>query len=161
MDKYIEPKFNDKGYLKPQWLLPPSFVGDFAVPICFSFGLGVWLSVGVFLLFNLVMNYLSDAYLEYAASVLAGNDSIRPLFGAGFTPSQLKCTTGRVSTGLLYYLVSWLLHSIPIPLLLFEICLRSVPPTADMLPTLSNMVKRSDTRANMLESGLRYPVKHL
>jgi MFS transporter, DHA1 family, multidrug resistance protein len=43
-----------------------------------------WFSVGAFLLFNSVLNYLSDAYPEYAASVLAGNDLFRSSFGAGF-----------------------------------------------------------------------------
>jgi len=31
-----------------------------------------------------VLNYLPDAYPEYAASVLAGNDLFRSSFGAGF-----------------------------------------------------------------------------
>jgi MFS transporter, DHA1 family, multidrug resistance protein len=43
-----------------------------------------WFSVGAVLLFNSVLNYLSDAYPEYAASVLAGNDLFRSSFGAGF-----------------------------------------------------------------------------
>lgn len=43
-----------------------------------------WFFVGTFLLFNLVLNYLSDAYPEYAASVLAGNDLMRSSFGARF-----------------------------------------------------------------------------
>ena len=41
-------------------------------------------SIGAFLLFNSVLNYLGDAYPEYAASVLAGNDFMRSSFGAGF-----------------------------------------------------------------------------
>ena len=41
-------------------------------------------SVGAFLLFNSVLNYLPDAYPTYAASVLAGNDLFRSAFGAGF-----------------------------------------------------------------------------
>ncbi|KAF4342725.1 Caffeine resistance 5 [Fusarium beomiforme] len=37
--KYIEPKFNEDGELKPEWRLPPSFVGAFAILIClFWFG---------------------------------------------------------------------------------------------------------------------------
>lgn len=31
-----------------------------------------WFSIGAFLLFNSILNYLPDAYPEYAASVLAG-----------------------------------------------------------------------------------------
>lgn len=41
-------------------------------------------SFGTFLLFNSVLNYLPDAYPEYAASVLAGNDFMRSSFGAAF-----------------------------------------------------------------------------
>lgn len=97
--KYIEPKFNENGELKPEWRLPPSFVGAFCIPIClFWFGWSsrptvhwivpiigsAWFSMGAFLLFNSVLNYLSDAYPEYAASVLAGNDFFRSTFGAGF-----------------------------------------------------------------------------
>lgn len=40
--------------------------------------------MGSVLLFNSVLNYLPDAYPEYAASVLAGNDFMRSAFGAGF-----------------------------------------------------------------------------
>jgi MFS transporter, DHA1 family, multidrug resistance protein len=97
--KYIEPKFDENGELAPEWRLPPSFVGAFAIPIClFWFGwtsredihwivpiIGTaWFSVGAFVLFNSVLNYLSDAYPEYVASVLAGNDFFRSSFGAGF-----------------------------------------------------------------------------
>ncbi|KAK3943234.1 putative caffeine resistance protein 5 [Diplogelasinospora grovesii] len=97
--KYIEPKFNADGELKPEWRLPPSFVGAFAIPIClFWFGWtareGVhWIvpiigtsffAIGAFFLFNSVINYLSDAYPDYVASVLAGNDFFRSSFGAGF-----------------------------------------------------------------------------
>ena len=41
-------------------------------------------SMGSVFLFNSVLNYLPDAYPEYAASVLAGNDFMRSAFGAGF-----------------------------------------------------------------------------
>lgn len=102
--KYIEPKFNENGELTPEWRLPPSFVGAFCIPIClFWFGWSsrpdihwimpiigsAWFSVGAFLLFNSVLNYLSDAYPEYAASVLAGNDFMRSMFGAGFVSSSI------------------------------------------------------------------------
>jgi len=43
-----------------------------------------WFAIGIFLLFNSVLNYLPDAYPEYAASVLAGNNFMRSSFGAGF-----------------------------------------------------------------------------
>ena len=41
-------------------------------------------SIGAFLLFNSVLNYLPDAYPAVAASVLAGNDFMRSTFGAAF-----------------------------------------------------------------------------
>ena len=43
MYKYVEPKFNDKGELKPEYRLPPAFFGGLCIPIClFWFG---WRSV--------------------------------------------------------------------------------------------------------------------
>jgi DHA1 family multidrug resistance protein-like MFS transporter len=95
----VEPQFNDNGELKSELRLPPAFVGAFCIPIClFWFGwsgrasihwivpfIGAgWFSVGTFLLFNSVLNYLGDAYPEYSASVLAGSDFMRSSFGAGF-----------------------------------------------------------------------------
>ncbi|KAK0104487.1 hypothetical protein ONS95_004776 [Cadophora gregata] len=94
-----EPQFNENGELKPEKRLPPAFVGAFCIPICmFMFGWTArqsvhWIvpiigssffTIGAFLLFNSVLNYLGDAYPEYAASVLAGNDFFRSSFGAGF-----------------------------------------------------------------------------
>ncbi|GKZ27878.1 hypothetical protein AbraIFM66951_005476 [Aspergillus brasiliensis] len=100
MHKYLEPKFNpETGNVPPEARLPPAIVGGFFIPVClFWFGWSArpsihWImpiigsgffSVGAFLLFNPVLNYLSDAYPEYAASVLAGNDLFRSAFGAGF-----------------------------------------------------------------------------
>ena len=40
--------------------------------------------IGSFSLFNAVLPYLSDAYPDSVASVLAGNDLMRSSFGAGF-----------------------------------------------------------------------------
>lgn len=38
--KYVEPKFDENGDLKPEFRLPPSFVGAFCIPIClFWFGM--------------------------------------------------------------------------------------------------------------------------
>jgi len=98
LHKYLEPKFNENGELKPEERLPPAIVGSFMIPIClFWFGWSAghqhWImpiigsaffSVGALLLFNSVLNYLGDAYPAYAASVLAGNDFMRSAFGAGF-----------------------------------------------------------------------------
>ncbi|THX81932.1 putative caffeine resistance protein 5 [Aureobasidium pullulans] len=97
--RILEPQFDDKGDLKPEKRLPPACVGAFMIPIClFWFGWSAradvhWImpiigsaffSMGSVLLFNSVLNYLPDAYPEYAASVLAGNDFMRSAFGAGF-----------------------------------------------------------------------------
>ncbi|EMD00944.1 hypothetical protein BAUCODRAFT_29322 [Baudoinia panamericana UAMH 10762] len=96
---YLEPKFDENGNIAPEERLVPAFVGAFCIPIClFWFGwtarasihwivpiIGTSLfSIGAFLLFNSVLNYLPDAYPEYAASVLAGNDLFRSLVGSGF-----------------------------------------------------------------------------
>lgn len=97
--KYLEPRFDANGNVSPEARLPPACLGGFFIPIClFWFGWSArpdihWImpivgsgffSVGAFLLFNAVLNYLSDAYPTYAASVLAGNDLFRAAFGAGF-----------------------------------------------------------------------------
>ncbi|CEI61322.1 Caffeine resistance protein 5 [Fusarium venenatum] len=133
--KYIEPKFNENGELKPEWRLPPSFVGAFAIPVClFWFGwssrarihwivpiIGTgWFSIGAFLLFNSVLNYLSDAYPQYAASVLAGNDFFRSAFGAGFplfaSAMYKNLGVGWASSTLAFISIAF----IPIPFLLFK-----------------------------------------
>ena len=98
LHRYTEPQFNENGELKPEKRLPPACVGCFFIPVClFWFGWSAghqhwimpiigsaWFGVGTFLLFNSVLNYLGDAYPDYAASVLAGNDLFRSAFGAGF-----------------------------------------------------------------------------
>ncbi|KAI1344804.1 MFS transporter [Xylariaceae sp. FL0016] len=133
--RYIEPKFNENGELKPEWRLPPSFVGAFAIPIClFWFGwssrpdihwivpiIGTgWFSIGAFLLFNSVMNYLSDAYPDYVASVLAGNDFLRSAVGAGFplfaTAMYNNLGVNWASSTLAFISIAF----IPIPFVLFK-----------------------------------------
>ncbi|PWY84823.1 MFS general substrate transporter [Aspergillus heteromorphus CBS 117.55] len=100
MHRYLEPKFDPvTGALPPEARLPPAIIGGLFIPVClFWFGWSArpdihWImpivgsgffAVGAFLLFNPVLNYLSDAYPVYAASVLAGNDLFRSSFGAGF-----------------------------------------------------------------------------
>ncbi|KAB2577382.1 Caffeine resistance protein 5 [Lasiodiplodia theobromae] len=94
-----EKQFNERGEIQPEKRLPPAFVGAFCVPIClFWFGWSArpdvhWImpiigsgffSIAATLLFNSVLNYLADAYPDYVASVLAGNDIMRSSFGAGF-----------------------------------------------------------------------------
>lgn len=132
---YIEPKFNDKGELTPEWRLTPAFVGSFAIPIClFWFGwtsrpdihwivpiIGTgWFSVGAFLLFNAVLNYLSDAYPDYQASVLAGNDFLRSCVGAGF-PLFATAMYQRLGVDWASSLLGFLsIAFIPIPFVLFK-----------------------------------------
>lgn len=82
LHKYQEPKFDENGNIAPEERLPPAFVGAFCIPIClFWFGWSSresvhWIvpiigssffTIGAFLLFNSVLNYLGDAYPEYAA----------------------------------------------------------------------------------------------
>lgn len=133
--RYIEPKFNDKGELAPEWRLPPAFVGAFAIPLClFWFGwtsrveihwivpiIGTaWFGIGTFLLFNAVLNYLSDAYPEYQASVLAGNDFVRSCLGAGFplfaSAMYQRLGVGWASSTLAFISIAF----IPIPFVLFK-----------------------------------------
>ncbi|KAL6708500.1 GTPase-activating protein [Coniothyrium glycines] len=96
---YLEKQFDDQGSVAPEKRLVPALVGCFFVPIClFMFG---WTSradihwivpiigtslfgIAAFSLFNAVLPYLSDAYPDSVASVLAGNDLMRSAFGAGF-----------------------------------------------------------------------------
>ncbi|KAI0044867.1 putative caffeine resistance protein 5 [Auriscalpium vulgare] len=96
---YQEPQYTEKGELKPEERMPSAIVGAFFIPLCmFWFGWSArasvhWImpvigsaffSVGGVLLFNSVLNYLADAYPLFAASVLAGNDLMRSMFGAAF-----------------------------------------------------------------------------
>ncbi|BFZ64826.1 GTPase-activating protein [Saitoella coloradoensis] len=97
---YLEKKFDDEGNLRPVELrLQAAMFASIWIPIClFWFGWtsrprihwivpiigSSFFSVGAFLLFQCVINYLGDAYPKYAASVYAGNDFFRAAFGAGF-----------------------------------------------------------------------------
>lgn len=99
MHRYLEPKFDENGNVAPEVRLPAACAGAFAIPIClFWFGWTArpsihWIvpiigsgffSIGAFLLFISIFNYLADAYPLYAASVLAGNNLFRASFGTGF-----------------------------------------------------------------------------
>ncbi len=136
LHRYTEPQFNDNGELKPEERLPPAFVGAFCNPIClFWFGWSArpdvhwimpiigsaWFSVGTFLLFNSVLNCLPDAYLEYAARVLAGNDFMRSSFGAGFplfaTAMYKNLGVDWASTTLGFLSIAF----IPIPFVLYKV----------------------------------------
>lgn len=96
---HVEPRFNDKMELKPEIRLECALVGCFALPIClFMFGwtaradvlfivpviATAFFSIGAFLGFSAVLNYLGDAYPNDIAAIYAGNDLFRSAFGAGF-----------------------------------------------------------------------------
>ncbi|OAK99024.1 MFS general substrate transporter [Phaeosphaeriaceae sp. SRC1lsM3a] len=96
---YQEKQFDENGNIAPEKRLIPAMVGCFFVPIClFWFGWSArsdihWImpiigtsffGIAAFTLFNAVLPYLSDAYPDSVASVLAGNDLMRSAFGAGF-----------------------------------------------------------------------------
>ncbi|KAF2765031.1 MFS general substrate transporter [Teratosphaeria nubilosa] len=135
LKKYMEPRFDENGNIRPEERLTPAFVGAFCIPIClFWFGWSArpdvhwivpiigtaWFSIGAFLLFNSVLNYLPDAYPEVAASVLAGNDFMRSSFGAGFplfaTAMYTKLGVDWASSLLGFLAVAF----IPIPFVLYR-----------------------------------------
>ena len=133
--KYTEPQFNENGELKPEKRLPAAMFGAFFLPIClFWFGWSArphltWVmpiigsaffSVGTLLLFNSVLNYLGDAYPDYAASVLAGNDLMRSSFGAGF-PLFANAMYTKLGVGWASSLLAFLsIVFIPIPFVLYK-----------------------------------------
>jgi DHA1 family multidrug resistance protein-like MFS transporter len=96
--RYLIPQFS-RPPIKPEVILPPTFFGAFALPIClFWYG---WTSrpnihwmvplvgsgsftVSIITLFMPVLTYLGMAYPQYAASVLAGNTLFRASCGVVF-----------------------------------------------------------------------------
>lgn len=97
--RYREVEKQQDGNAPPEARLPPCMVGSLALPIgLFWFAWTNYPSVhwsvsiigtapfgfGMVLVFLSIMNYLIDAYVIYAASVLAANSVLRSLFGAGF-----------------------------------------------------------------------------
>ncbi|OTA54747.1 MFS general substrate transporter [Hypoxylon sp. EC38] len=92
------PKMTKPGF-KPEMVLPPTFAGSFALPICLFWygwtsrgdihwivpiiGSGLF-SIGVVTLFNSLFNYLGITYSQYAASIFAGSALFRATFGAVF-----------------------------------------------------------------------------
>ena len=139
---FHEPRFNENGDLQPEKRLIPAFVGAFCIPIClFWFGWSArpdvhwivpiigtaWFSIGAFLLFNSVLNYLPDAYPEVAASVLAGNDLFRSSFGAGFplfaTAMYKDLGVDWASSTLAFLGIAF----IPIPFVLYKVSLLVAP----------------------------------
>ncbi|TVY37410.1 Efflux pump [Lachnellula occidentalis] len=89
----------DHGHAPPEARLPPSMLGSILLPIgLFWFAWTNSPSIhwavsiigaapfgfGMVLVFLSIMNYLIDAYVIYAASVLAANSVLRSIFGAVF-----------------------------------------------------------------------------
>lgn len=87
------------GRAPPEERLPPACVGSFAIPIGLfwfawtndpsihylaSIAAGVPFGFGMVLVFVSILNYLIDAYVIYAASVLAANSVLRSLFATAF-----------------------------------------------------------------------------
>ncbi|KAK7710220.1 GTPase-activating protein [Diaporthe eres] len=87
------------GNFRPEMVLPPSFVGCFALPIClFWFGWSAresvpWIvptigagsfAIGVVTLFNSVYTYIGIVYAPYAASLFAGAALFRASLGGAF-----------------------------------------------------------------------------
>lgn len=134
--RWVEPQFNDRGELKPEIRLQPAMVGAFFIPVClFWFGWSArpsihWImpiigssffAIGTFLLFNSVLNYLGDAYPDYAASVLAGNDFMRSCFGAGF-PLFATAMYKNEGVGWASSILGFLaIVFIPIPFVLYKV----------------------------------------
>ena len=76
--------------------------------------------MAAFTLFNAVLPYLSDAYPDNVASVLAGNDLMRSAFGAGF-PLFANAMYMRLGINWASSLLGFLgIAFIPIPFLLYK-----------------------------------------
>ncbi|KAK2052554.1 multidrug resistance protein [Colletotrichum caudatum] len=134
--KYLEPQFDENGDIQPEKRIPPAFAGAFAIPLClFWFGWSAradihwivpiigsaWFSIGSMFLFNSVLSYFPDAYPEYAASVLAGNDLFRSAFGVIF-PLFANTMYERLGVNWASSLLGVLaVVFIPIPFVLYKI----------------------------------------
>lgn len=97
--RYLKVEEKHDGNAPPEARLPPCMIGSVALPIgLFWFAWTNYPSIhwsvsiigtapfgfGMVLVFLSIMNYLIDAYVIYAASVLAANSVLRSCFGAGF-----------------------------------------------------------------------------
>jgi len=97
--RYKKISHRNGGFAPPEARLPPTMVGGILIPVgLFWFAwtdgpdihwmspvaAGIPFGAGTVLVFLSVMNYLVDAYLIYAASVLAANSVLRSLLGCVF-----------------------------------------------------------------------------
>ena len=121
------------------WSARPSI--HWIVPIIGS----AFFAIGTLLLFNSVLNYLPDAYPEYAASVLAGNDFMRSAFGAGFplfaTAMYNHLGVGWASSTLAFLSIAF----IPIPFVLYMVR-HSATKTCQCLRLTVSSVRRAYTK---------------
>ncbi|KAI0299065.1 major facilitator superfamily domain-containing protein [Multifurca ochricompacta] len=151
-----EPKYNDKGELKPEERMPVAIFGALLVPISlFWFGWtsrasvhwivpiigSSFFSVAALLLFNTVLNYLADAYPLYAASVLAGNDFIRSMLALGSPSSQVLCIATSALAGPAPFS-----HFSPVRLCPFPFCCTSTASVSAWLAKThaTIMIRRDD-----------------
>jgi DHA1 family multidrug resistance protein-like MFS transporter len=97
--KHLIPQFSQKELVGPEVILPPTFFGAFALPIClFWYGWTArasihWIvpligsgsfTISIITLFMPVLSYLGMTYPQYAASVMAGNTLFRASCGVVF-----------------------------------------------------------------------------
>ncbi|RDW74892.1 caffeine resistance protein [Coleophoma cylindrospora] len=131
--RYLVPQFS-KPPIQPEIILPPTFFGAFALPIClFWYG---WTSradihwivpligsgsftISIITLFMPVLTYLGMAYPQYPASVLAGNALFRASCGVVF-PLFARALFRNLGIGPGNSLLGGLaILFIPIPFILF------------------------------------------
>jgi len=132
---YFEPKFHKlEGRVKPEMRLPMSMVGAFCFPICLFWFAWTsnrthWISpviasgffgLGTTWMFMPFLTYLPHAYPTSAASVLASNDFVRSMMGAGMPLASVPLfhnigiAWGNTMLGCLTVLF------IPIPFILYK-----------------------------------------
>ncbi|TBU42457.1 MFS general substrate transporter [Dichomitus squalens] len=119
----LEPLFVRKGgMIDPEDRLIPAMYGCWAIPVClFGFGwtsthavpwivpiiFSSFFSIGTFLLFQSILNYEGDAYPDYAASVLAGNDLARSIMAAAFPLFAVQMFQNLEKNGPKAFPVAW------------------------------------------------------
>ncbi|KAL4954121.1 major facilitator superfamily domain-containing protein [Aspergillus filifer] len=113
LNKSLIPKMKSGTGFKPEMVLPPTFIGAVALPICLFWfawvsresvhwtvpiiGSGVF-AVAIVTLFNSVYMYIGIIYAKYAASVFAGAALFRASMGAAF-PLFANALFSRLGVG--------------------------------------------------------------
>ncbi|KAF3403422.1 Caffeine resistance protein 5 [Talaromyces pinophilus] len=125
-----------QGHFKPEVILPPTFFGAVALPVClFWYGWTAgksihWMvplvgsgcfTISIITLFMPVLSYLGMAYPQYAASVLAGNTLFRASCGVVF-PLFARALFRNLGIGPGNSLLGGLsIAFLPIPFILFYV----------------------------------------